>query len=51
MVAVGDGVYHLIAGPNADQYAGEMRGQLAASAGAGLSAADEIDDGQRSPDA
>ncbi len=31
LVAVGDGVYHLIAGPNADQYAGEMRGQLAAT--------------------
>ena len=31
VVAVGDGVYHLIAGPNADQYAGEMRGQLAAT--------------------
>jgi PTS system glucose-specific IIC component len=31
VVSVGDGVYHLIAGPNADQYAGEMRGQLAAT--------------------
>ena len=31
MVAVGDGTLHLIAGPNADQYAGEMRGQLAAA--------------------
>ena len=27
---VGDGVVHLIAGLNADQYAAEMRGQLAA---------------------
>ena len=25
---VGDGLYHLIAGANADQYAAEMRGQL-----------------------
>ena len=31
MVAVGDGTYHLIAGPNADQYAAEMRGQLSAA--------------------
>lgn len=29
MVKVGDGLYHLIAGANADQYAAEMRGQLA----------------------
>ena len=28
-VVVGDGTLHLIAGPNADQYAAEMRGQLA----------------------
>jgi len=28
MVKVGDGLYHLIAGANADQYAAEMRGQL-----------------------
>ena len=31
VVDVGDGTYHLIAGPNADQYAAEMRGQLAAT--------------------
>jgi len=30
LVPVGDKTWHLIAGPNADQYAGEMRGQLAA---------------------
>ena len=30
MVKVGDGLYHLIAGANADQYAAEMRGQLSA---------------------
>lgn len=30
LVAVGDGTLHLIAGLNADQYAAEMRGQLAA---------------------
>jgi len=30
LVSVGDGTYHLIAGMNADQYAAEMRGQLAA---------------------
>ncbi len=30
MVPVGDKTWHLIAGPNADQYAGEMRGQLTA---------------------
>jgi len=30
MVDVGDGTYHLIAGPNADQYGAEMRGQLSA---------------------
>ncbi|ACV76738.1 PTS transporter subunit EIIC [Nakamurella multipartita] len=28
VVKVGDGLYHLIAGANADQYAAEMRGQL-----------------------
>ncbi len=31
LVPVGDTTWHLIAGPNADQYAGEMRGQLAAT--------------------
>jgi PTS system glucose-specific IIC component len=31
MVPVGDTTWHLIAGPNSDQYAGEMRGQLAAT--------------------
>jgi len=31
MVSVGERTWHLIAGPNADQYAGEMRGQLAAT--------------------
>ena len=31
LVAIGDGTYHLIAGPNADQYAAEMRGQLSAA--------------------
>ncbi|MGV1009754.1 MAG: PTS transporter subunit EIIC [Dermatophilaceae bacterium] len=31
MVPVGDTTWHLIAGSNADQYAGEMRGQLAAT--------------------
>jgi glucose PTS system EIICB or EIICBA component len=30
LVSVGEGTYHLIAGMNADQYAAEMRGQLAA---------------------
>ncbi len=29
LVSVGAGTYHLIAGPNADQYAAEMRGQIA----------------------
>ncbi len=31
MVSVGDRTWHLIARPNADQYAAEMRGQLAAT--------------------
>jgi len=31
MAVVGDGTLHLIAGLNADQYAAEMRGQLAAA--------------------
>jgi len=31
LVPVGDTTWHLIAGPNADQYAGEMRGQLVAT--------------------
>ena len=30
-VMVGDGVLHLLAGPNADQYAAEIRGQLASA--------------------
>jgi PTS system glucose-specific IIC component len=30
-VVVGDGVLHLLAGLNADQYAAEIRGQLAAA--------------------
>jgi PTS system glucose-specific IIC component len=29
LVAVGEGTFHLIAGLNADQYAAEIRGQLA----------------------
>lgn len=32
MVIIGDGTLHLLAGLNADQYAAEMRGQLAAAA-------------------
>ena len=31
MVSVGDRTWHLIARPNADQYAAEMRGQLAST--------------------
>jgi PTS system glucose-specific IIC component len=31
LVPVGDTTWHLIAGPNSDQYAGEMRGQLASA--------------------
>ncbi len=34
-VAVKDDTFHLIAGPNADQYAGEMRGQLSGLASTG----------------